>query len=126
MGFEIIGLSQLIAKFENMIRDAPEENKRDIRESAGEVLKNAQGYTPVRTGALRDSGRLEDGDDESSVKIIFGSDSVDYAVPVHENLDAHHDNGQAKFLERACQESPEVVGGKLVYNIQQRWRKVRV
>lgn len=36
--------------------------------------------------------------------------SADYAVHVHENLEAYHPNGQAKFLEQPATENVQIIG----------------
>ena len=60
------------------------------------ILKEAQSRVPVDTGKLRDSGKAEAEGDQATVSFSTG-----YAVPVHENLEAHHNNGEAKYLEKA-------------------------
>ena len=59
-------------------------------------------YCPVDTGVLRTSGIVlppvytAEGVD---VLLGYGGDAKDYAYTVHEDLDAHHTVGQAKYLE---------------------------
>lgn len=63
--------------------------------------------TPVLTGALRashDTSITGLGTEELKVSVSVGGPSAPYAWYVHENLEAHHDNGQAKFLESAHNE----------------------
>lgn len=68
-----------------------------------QVLGDAQELAPVATGALKASGvtapagRVADGVEKA---VGFG---VFYAVYVHEDLDAHHDQGEAKFLSLALE-----------------------
>lgn len=65
------------------------------------VLGDAQQLTPVKTGALKASGSTEPAEVRGGVigkRIGFG---VFYAIFVHERLDLHHAQGQAKFLETA-------------------------
>lgn len=82
-------------------------------------LAEAQRKCPVdvrpkapHPGALRDSGKVEVSMTPKGVQgtISFGGLSldgtdVDYAVPVHEDLEAHHEVGEAKFLESTIDES---------------------
>jgi hypothetical protein len=61
--------------------------------------------TPVKTGALRDSIRVTDPvilSDRVRVSIVT---DIPYAVYVHEDLEAHHPVGQAKFIESVLFES---------------------
>jgi len=67
-----------------------------------EWMTEAKKRTPVDTGALRASGHVqgpEEIGDTMIVKLVFGGPSADYAMDVHENLDAYHRVGQAKYLE---------------------------
>ncbi|MGH6631203.1 MAG: hypothetical protein ACREB3_15865, partial [Burkholderiales bacterium] len=71
-------------------------------------------YVPVDKGVLRSSGFVILDEDESVIRgtIGFGgpagngnmgetnAEDVNYAIIQHENLDYHHEVGEAKFLER--------------------------
>ncbi len=70
-----------------------------IRE-ANEVLADAIVLTPVDTSALRQSGKVVV-KRWDLVAVEFGGGSVTYARVVHEDLDAKHPVGQAKYLETA-------------------------
>jgi hypothetical protein len=89
-----------------------------LREGGEEILATAIPVTPIRTGALRASGRVlgpERHIDGPEVKVIFGGPSVPYAAYVHEIIFrrpyttkrgtmvrgamVHHPVGGAKFLE---------------------------
>ena len=73
------------------------------RRSVGEIWRTAaKKRTPVDTGILRSSGHVVgpawDGKD-LVIRLVFGGPASDYAAAVHENLTAHHEVGQAKYLE---------------------------
>lgn len=73
-----------------------------LYQSAEEVMAKAKELTPVDTGALRASGHVQPPVEDArgvSVELGFGGPAAPYAVYVHENLDARHTVGQAKFLE---------------------------
>jgi hypothetical protein len=80
------------------------------------VLGDAQQLTPVDTGFLKSSATEEPAiviGEQVSKRIGFGAD---YAIFVHENLNAHHTQGEAKFLEKAIRNNlpkfgPFVEGG---------------
>lgn len=85
--------------------------KDKVRKEAGKALylvgelwmaEGVKPRTPVDTGALR-SSLFVDGPDFTSkvieVSLNAGGPSAPYAWFVHENLDAHHDVGQAKYME---------------------------
>lgn len=42
-----------------------------------------------------------------------GQEVADYIIPLHENLDAFHPNGEAKFLESTLNESERYLGARL-------------
>lgn len=71
---------------------------------AERIMAQAKRLTPVDTGALRASGHVQKPKviPRTRIEVVlgFGGPSVPYAVYVHENLDAHHKVGQAKFLEQ--------------------------
>jgi hypothetical protein len=79
-----------------------------IEREAEYELSITKEFVPVATGNLKASGRVERSE-MLTVDIVYGGPAgsggpeqeldVDYAVPVHENLEAHHPNGMAKFVE---------------------------
>lgn len=48
--------------------------------------------------------------EETSKSVIVGY-TQSYALYVHENLEAHHSVGQAKFLEQPAREEADKIGG---------------
>lgn len=71
----------------------------------------SQAIVPVDTGQLLLSGRVEDASEEADellAGILYGGPAgsgendqdVDYALTVHEDLEAFHPHGEAKFVER--------------------------
>jgi hypothetical protein len=81
--------------------------QQTFNEVMGDVFAESQSLVPVKTGALRNSGKIvsKNGFDATGapeVSITYGDDVVDYAVYVHEDLEKFHaDPTQAKFLETA-------------------------
>lgn len=96
--------SDLQKKIEGLIFTVPKEVRQFLRKE-GEITKaDSMKNTPIEYGALRGSheviGPESDGRD-IEVQVTVGGPSADYAVYVHENLEAHHPVGEAKFLEDA-------------------------
>lgn len=66
------------------------------------VMTTSKQLVPVDTGVLRSSGtvtqprRTEEG---VTIEIGYGGAAAPYATFVHEDLDAQHTIGQAKYLE---------------------------
>lgn len=70
--------------------------ERGVKAAGEHVLEKAKEQTPVDTGDLRDSGRTRR--NGTKVRISF-TDPI--AIIVHENQQAEHTRGNAKFLENA-------------------------
>ena len=76
-----------------------------MNETMERVYAESQVLVPVNTGALKGSGRIvrtgrwrSDGTPE--IAVVYGNEIVNYAVKVHEDLDAYHESPtQAKYLE---------------------------
>lgn len=69
-----------------------------MHEEAVAIMADARDRAPVgETGELRDSGYVTE-PDGPHVEAGFGAN---HAIIVHERTDLHHDDGEAKFLERA-------------------------
>lgn len=83
-------------------------------ETAEEIITEAKKLTPVLEGVLKSSGHVQlpvISGNQVEVSMGFGGPAgagnqgetnrkeVGYAVVVHENLEAHHKVGQAKYLE---------------------------
>ena len=90
------------------------------------MIKNdARDRAPKKTGELRKSGRVHDpissGDGRISCKITFGNEKAYYAIYVHEDLNAKHTNGEAKFLENAVNASTSKMAEFLKTELYQSW-----
>jgi hypothetical protein len=73
---------------------------------AGEkVLGDAQQLCPVDTGFLQSSATSEPAVERGNKITKQVGFNADYAAAVHENLTAHHEVGQAKFLETAIKQN---------------------
>ena len=76
-----------------------------------------QEQVPVLTGQLQLSGRVEAADEgfEIANAIAYGgpagsgsnTENVDYALVVHEDLEAHHPHGNAKYVENVVRGEAE-------------------
>lgn len=80
-----------------------------MKEEYTEVeLPEVQRRTPVDTGALVDTEEVRGPFFQGtrvSVEIIAGGTAAPYAIYVHEDLEAIHPRGQAKFIESVVRES---------------------
>lgn len=76
--------------------------------------------TPVDTGALRASEHVtlpEQGLKKISVSIVAGGATAPYAIKVHEDLEAHHPVGQAKFIESVLDESAPFMAERIARRV---------
>ena len=109
-----------------VLREFKRKRKAGLQAAAIETAGAAKTMTPVDTGRLRASiAWAADGEarvhkdnwDENTViyevtaplgEARIGT-NVNYAIYVHEDLDAHHPTGEAKFLENAIrQKQPRI------------------
>ena len=88
-----------------VFRAAAEEAKIETREM--------RARTPVDTGALVETVRDEIDEDAMAIKWMAGGDGVDYAVEVHENLEAFHPRGQARFIASVMEEAAAYLGARI-------------
>lgn len=98
MGFTWEGLADL----ERMLKEAEEtigeKAEEAVRNTIHEIFEETQRRVPQKTGALKQSGRIEwtkHGNNPEAV-IRYGNSEVDrigvfYAAAVHEIMDAEHD-----------------------------------
>lgn len=84
-------------------------------------VPECQRIVPVLTGALHDTiraiGPFFEGN-RISAAITAGSDEVDYAEKVHEDLDAFHPHGQAKYIEEPFLEARPFLGARVAKRMQ--------
>lgn len=103
-----LATGQVVARLVALAKKLPNQVARAMYEEALIEMKESMERTPVLTGALRGSHvtqlpKIEG--DTISVTIEVGGPSAPYALYVHEDMDAYHKVGQAKFLESVIMES---------------------
>lgn len=94
------------------LKSAPAEIRRVHKDGGALIVRRAQDLCPVAPeegGLLRDSISAELGGSDLSPSVEVGAGGPelarrskrgkDYAAEVHEDLSAHHETGQAKFVE---------------------------
>lgn len=99
------GFDRCQRRLREIAREMPEVAQRALRIEAEIEMGKAKERTPVRTGALRASGRVEDLWPQLGVRWAFGGPAINYAIYVHENVHVYHRVGQAKFLESVLEEA---------------------
>lgn len=114
--FRIEGGDNLGRKLDSVAKRVAKQIEAALYQEAEAVRTDSMRNTPVDTGALRASHRVErpvvrDGGVE--VEIVVGGPAADYAVYVHEDLDAFHRVGEAKFLEKAVNRARPGLSGRI-------------
>lgn len=92
---DLEGLSETVDALGRLATDGRAAVKQEMGRQAHALLLEAQRRVPVRTGKLRDSGRVREW--KNGWNVIF---EAEYAQFQHDNLRfRHRRGGQAKFLE---------------------------
>lgn len=97
---------------------------RALRNEAQEAFAASQDEVPVDTGALKASGRVrpESGvysrGNDVYVELTYGGTAVDYGVYVHENLEAFHPHGKAKYLEDPMVRQINGISGRIADKVE--------
>lgn len=97
--WKVIGVPNVFRELETRAKRLNKKVEKAITDEGNTVLLEAMDQCPVETGTLRRSGTVENPKVKSgdvSVEIGF---NTDYALYVHENVNARHEQGKAKFLE---------------------------
>jgi hypothetical protein len=106
--FKVIGVDKVAPKLKAMSEAHGRAFNRALRRAGLLVQRAAQEKTPVDTGILRKSARTEASGAGFKTEVSVSFSSA-YAIYVHEDLEANHEVGEAKFLERAAMEKKKEV-----------------
>ncbi len=115
------GMSELGRRLELLSADIVVEIGEALRAEGEIEMTEAKKRTPVDTGALRASGHVTGPDRKGrdvEVRLSFGGPAVQYAVEVHENLEAWHRVGQAKYLESVLNESASHMANRVARRLE--------
>ena len=100
-----MSLSDDVKRFQANLRQAQGKAraaaKRGLAKFANHVIGESQALCPVDTGTLAASGTVGDLEESGEKLSITIGHNTTYAAAVHERLDVHHPQGQAKYLETA-------------------------
>lgn len=97
------GVTALRRKLAAAAKRVDDEAGRTLVPEAEHIRRQAQARTPVDEGDLRDSFEVSKAKKRRgviSVEITAGGAKAPHGAKVHEDLEAHHTRGEAKFLER--------------------------
>ena len=131
----ISGGEELSRKLKILGPLAAKVSAQSLYQSAEEVMaESKEQYVPVDVGALRSTGKVlrkKEGNDEIIILSYGGPvkgsyrnkrgelvENVHYAVHVHEDLQAHHPVGEAKYLEKPLMEAIPQIQKNLAADIE--------
>lgn len=106
--FKITGDRQISQKLGQFMERFPQAAGDALMEELAIDRDEVEERTPLKTGQLRSTIRTDGphiAGKQIRGSIQAGDADTPYAVIVHEDLDAHHPYGQAKFLESVHNES---------------------
>lgn len=111
---------EMLTKLTKIQAFAPDEFARAVYQEAVIEEKECKRRTPVDTGTLRASIHVEGPVREGRVirvYIVAGGPAEMYALIVHEDLDAFHKVGEAKYIERPLMESAPYMADRIAKRI---------
>jgi hypothetical protein len=118
--FTLKGGKAMAAKGRAIAKKVPDNAARALYQEAQIEMTEAKARTPVDTGVLRASGHVGFPERKGRllfVSMSFGGAAETYAVIVHEDLEAFHKIGQAKFLESVLNESMPYMAARIAKRI---------
>lgn len=105
-------LADLGVELSGVLRGRRAAAARALYQEGELIATRSRDLTPVDTGALRGSTHVagpEQAGPLTIVTVAVGGPAAPYAIYVHEDMEARHPVGQAKFLEVAALEAaPEL------------------
>lgn len=131
MAFKVTGRGEIEGNLRRIRQQFPAVTARALVEELTEVeLPETQALVPIDTGDLLSTGRVTEPviqRNTVTAGIAYGGEApsgefVDYAVYVHENLDAIHPVGQAKFVSQPMNEAAPHMAARLAERMRfDRW-----
>jgi hypothetical protein len=110
----VSGSEQIVASLQKLAPAALNEVATSAYMWGETVMNESKRECPVDKGFLRASGNVDDPIVTSEGFAITLEYPMEYAVYVHENLEANHPTGKAKFLEDPMMahlgELPDTIG----------------
>lgn len=125
MGTTFTGADDMMKRLRKLREQLPDHFGRALRQEAELEATEAKKRCPVDTGALRASIHAEGPKREGrkiTCEIVAGGAAEPYALQVHEDLDAQHDNGEAKFIESTLNESAPHMGDRIAQTLRDEGR----
>lgn len=110
----VTGLGEVLENLNDEISQIQGMTMAGLYEAGLKIQASSQQRTPVKFGNLKGSAYTRK--DRLGKKAVEIGYTANYAIYVHENLEARHTVGQAKFLESALRDNE----AKIVDIVQQK------
>lgn len=115
------GAKDMVARMKRLRKNFPDEVGRGLYIETEIEVTEVKRRTPVDKGPLRASVH-QVGPTRGQGRIIYtlivaGGPAASYAIYVHENLEAFHPVGQAKYIESVIMESRSHMGARVARRI---------
>lgn len=124
--FEMKGKEEMERAMRLLGQNGPKAMGNALFQEGERIMAAAKELVPVDTATLKTSGHVklpEIVGDDVTVVMGFGGAASDYAIYVHENLEARHaPPTQAKFLEQPLLEAANDMGLRIA---QELWAKLK-
>ena len=128
LSVEIVGVKKLLGQLKARIGDYIQALEAAMWMEAENIMSDSRPLVPKDTGMLVNSGHVElpiRTSEGIEVAFGYGGASAGYATYVHENLEAHHTVGQAKYLEIPVQKAKPGMSARIAARMQRRLSKPR-
>jgi hypothetical protein len=119
-GASLNGVSQFASKARRFAGNLQKQTDKALYQETQIELKEVKRRTPVEFGELRASEHVEGPTRQGNrvwTNIVAGGPSAPYAIYVHEDLDAFHPVGQAKYIESVLLESRPFMAARVAKRI---------
>lgn len=122
-GVKMLGVKAMRRKMAALSAKIPDAVGAALYSEALIEMAESMMRTPVDTGALRASHETmkpeyANARTEISVTIKVGGPAAPYALAVHEDMEAFHRTGEAKFLENTIKESAPFIGKRVAARLK--------
>ncbi len=116
---EVKSPSEVMRKIHEFAQSFPTVTAKKVNEEFGVVGGESQEEAPVKTGQMRASLLVEPAQvSDGRISITLGYHK-NYSIYVHENLEAYHKVGKAKFLEDPLMRHLQTLPQELVDAVEQ-------
>jgi hypothetical protein len=116
--FTVSGSKEVMANLERNTREKWKETVDAFITECEGIMSESQERCPVLTGTLRRSGTVQTNTENiNEVEVELGY-NTEYAIYVHENLEARHPVGEAKFLENPVNEHAKTIASDICKRVK--------